>query len=150
MSLIVPNEGEYQWMLGNLRPLTDTVRIALLDDTFVPNAINHSNYSDVSGVELPTGNGYTQNTKVISGIVITKNFAGSGRARMTMNNVQWVASGGNIGPAKGFAIYKWTGSAATSTIMLLGSFTSIRTAPDGFPFDIIDILNESEDVNSIP
>ena len=54
--------------------------------------------------ELPTGNGYTRNTKLLVTDTHTENDIDD-RAEIVYHDVVWVASGGSIGPTVGAIIY---------------------------------------------
>lgn len=54
--------------------------------------------------ELATGNGYTQNTKTLGSVVVTEDDAND-RMQFTCGNVDWTASGGDIGPTAGALLY---------------------------------------------
>ena len=49
---------------------TDSFIVILMQSGFTYNRAAHHKYSDISAAELSTGNGYTQKTKVLTGISI--------------------------------------------------------------------------------
>jgi len=82
----------------------DSFKIILMASGFVFNRDTHHGYADVSGSELPTANGYTANTKVLTGVAVTEDDADD-RCEITWANVQWTATGGSIGPTSGAIIF---------------------------------------------
>ncbi len=86
--------------------------------------------------ELATANGYTKDTKVLTGIVVTEDDAND-RMELTCDNVQWVASGGSIGPSPGAIIEDETSS--DDTIVGYINFGSDQTATIGTTFTISNI-----------
>ena len=82
----------------------DTFKVILMDTGFVFNKDTHHAYTNVSAYELATGNGYTQNTKVLAGVTVTEDDTDD-RCEVTWDDVQWTASGGAIGPSPGAIIF---------------------------------------------
>jgi len=82
----------------------DSFKIILMDTGFVFDKDTHHGYADISAYELATGNGYTQNTKTLSGVTVTEDDTDD-RCEVTWDNVQWTASGGSIGPTPGAIIF---------------------------------------------
>lgn len=69
-----------------------TLIVTLHTSSYTPSAA-HTSYSDLTN-ELATGNGYTQNSKQITGASVTTITTND--AKFDANDVQWVASGGDI------------------------------------------------------
>ena len=82
----------------------DSFKIILMQSGFTFNKDTHHGYADVSASELATGNGYTANTKTLSGVTVTEDDTDD-RCEITWSNVTWTASGGAIGPTPGAIIY---------------------------------------------
>ena len=63
----------YLMAKGDVDLDTDSLIIILMDTGFVYSRATHHEYADVSASELATGNGYTQKTKAMAGISISRN-----------------------------------------------------------------------------
>jgi hypothetical protein len=86
--------------------------------------------------ELATGSGYTQDTKVLTGVALAEDDTND-RAEMTCNNIIWTASGGSIGPTPGAILYDDTSS--DDSIIGYIDFDGAQTAPDGADFTISNL-----------
>jgi len=110
---------------------TDEFRIILMAEGFVFNRVSHQGYADVSEYELPTGNGYLQNTKVLTGVVVTENDTDN-RTEISWNNASWAASGGSIGPVVGAIILDSTiTTPVANAIVGYVDFGEAQTQADG-------------------
>ena len=100
-------------------------------------------YSDIGGFtkdtttytsanELPTGSGYTQGDKAVTGGNIIQNDADD-VAQYDVADISWTAAGGAIGPASGCLIYDVTN--ASGAVYLI-DFAAAKTADDGTDFKI--------------
>jgi len=112
----------------------DSFKIILMQSGFVFNVDTHHGYADVSASELATANGYTANTKTLSGVAVTEDDTND-RCAITWSNVTWTASGGVIGPTPGAIIYDDTVIAAGVTVAdpIIGyiDFGGNQTQADG-------------------
>ena len=81
-----------------------TFKIILMTTGFTFNIDTHEEYSDVSGSELGTGNGYTAGGATLANVSVSEDDTDD-RAEVTWNNATWTASGGSIGPTCGAIIY---------------------------------------------
>jgi hypothetical protein len=95
---------------------------------FVFNKDTHHQYSDVSGNELPTANGYTAGGNILAGVAVTEDDADD-RTEIVWNNTSWTASGGSIGPTPGAIIYDDTDS--NDSIVGYIDFGGDQTQTDG-------------------
>lgn len=77
---------------------TDTIKVMLTNTA--PSASNHK-YSDVSGSELASGNGYTTGGAAVSGFGVSNS---SGTETVTANPTTWTSNTGNMGPFR-YALY---------------------------------------------
>jgi len=73
MASIVANKIRYALATKQIDFANDSFKIILMDTGFTFNKDTHHGYADVSASELGTGNGYTQNTKLLAGVVVTEN-----------------------------------------------------------------------------
>jgi len=104
MSTTVSNMARLCLANGKIDFKVDSLKICLMESGFIFDPDNDSGWADISAEELATGNGYTRDTKVLAGVVITKNDV-TNKAEITFNNVTFTAAGGNIGPTPGAIIY---------------------------------------------
>lgn len=82
----------------------DSFKICLMESGFIFDPDNDESWADILAEELADGHGYAQDTKLLAGVVITKNDI-TNRAEVTFSNVTWTAVGGDIGPTPGAIIY---------------------------------------------
>jgi len=111
----------------------DEFIIILMGTGFIFNRASHFEYLDVSASELPTLYGYTQFTKVLTGVTVTQNNT-LFKLTVTWANPQWVANGGSIGPASGAIIIDNT--VQYDPIVGYIDFGGDKTEPDGGTFTI--------------
>lgn len=111
----------------------DSFKIILMATGFTFNKDSHHQYSNVSASELASGNGYTQNTKVLTGVSVIENDSDD-RAEITWTNPEWVATGGNIGPTPGAIIFDDTDS--SDSIVGYIDFDEEKTQVSGGTFTI--------------
>lgn len=115
----------------------DSLIVVLLADTYTPDA-DHSLYSDVSGSELATANGYTQKTKALANVTVADDDAND-RANVDCDDISWTASGGSI-TARYAAVID--DSVTDDPLVYLFDFGENKTAGDGTDFKIsIDSTN---------
>ena len=126
MAATIANKARYNLALKKIDFANDSFKIILMDTGFVFNPDTHHGYSDVSGEELATGNGYTQNTKVLAGVSVTEYDAGD-YTSVTWSNVSWTASGGDIGPTPGAIIFDDTVTDHADVIICYISFEADYT-----------------------
>ena len=130
------NHYVFQLHSGNVDFDTDSIKIILMNTGFTFNKDTHATYTDVSASELATGFGYTQNTKVLTGVNVSEDDTND-RSDVTWANAQWTASGGSIGPSPGAILFDDT--TADDTVIGFIDFGSDQTATDGGTFTITNI-----------
>jgi preprotein translocase subunit SecD len=86
---------------------------------------------DAANTQLTTGNGYTQDGKSLASVAVT---VSGNDASFTADDVQWDASGGAIGPARGAVIFN--SSRTDSPPIVAINFGEQKTADAGVPFKI--------------
>ena len=123
----------YLMAKGDIDFDTDSFIIILMDTGFTFTRGSYHEYADISAYELATGNGYTQYTKALAGISITRNDT-LYKVTITWTNPQWVASGGPIGPTPGACIIDDT--VTDDPIVGYIDFGGEGTEPDGGTFTI--------------
>ena len=109
---------------------SDTLVACLVDMSSFDPAV-HGQYSDVSEYELPSGSGYTQKDKTLTGVGVT--ISGE-EIEVTCVSFGWTATGGNIGPATGCAVINT--SHVNETIVAYIDFEAAYMAFDGNPFNL--------------
>lgn len=111
----------------------DSFKIILMESGFVFNKATHHNYADVLASELPTGNGYTQGTKVLGGVALSEDDVDH-RTEVTWANPSWTAAGGTIGPSPGAIVYDDT--VANDPIVGFIDFGAEYSQVDGGTFTV--------------
>lgn len=104
MSNQAANKIKYLLATGAIDFSSDTFKIILMESGFTFDKDTHHQYSDVSGQELPTANGYTAAGETLTGVSVTEDDTDD-RTEVEWNSVSWSASGGPIGPSPGAIIY---------------------------------------------
>lgn len=127
------NHYKYQKMAGAIDHVNDTFKIILMNTTFAFDKRAHATLADISADELSTGNGYTQQNKVLSGGTLTEDDAND-KAYRTFDHASWVAASGSIGPTGAAIIYDDTTS--DDTVVGCIDFGADFTIPDGSTFQI--------------
>lgn len=107
---------------------SDTFKIILMQSGFVFDKDAHEEYADVSGSELPNGNGYTTGGETLAGVAVTEDDVND-RCGVSWSNKSWTAVGGSIGPACGAIIYDDT--VANDPIVGFIDFLADYTQADG-------------------
>ena len=107
MASDISNKILFLLLNKNIDFANDLFKIMLMQSGFIFNRDTHHSWDEVHASELPTGFGYTQNDKELTGVSITEDDTND-RATVTWNNVSWTASGGDIGPTPGAIIYDYT------------------------------------------
>lgn len=107
----------------------DTLKVTLHDSNLTINAAN-TTFSDVSASELAGGNGYTAGGQTIANQTFNRS---GGILKLDGDDIQWDASGGDIGPAN-YAVIRDT--TASDKLVAVVDFGGAQTAGDGTPFKI--------------
>lgn len=128
MTTVAANKIKYLLATGAINFSSDTFKIMLMDTGFTFNKDTHHYYSDVSGSELSSGNGYTTGGASLAGVTVTEDDTDD-RTEITWNNASWTASGGSIGPTPGAIIYDDTH--ASDAIVGYIDFGGEQTQADG-------------------
>lgn len=89
---------------GALDLNSDTIKIFLSNTA---PTVSHSTYSQESGNEISSGNGYTTGGAAVSGVGASNS---SGTESIAGDAVEWTASGGTIGPFRYLIVYDDTAS----------------------------------------
>jgi len=98
------NHFKYQLMDKKIDLSADTLKIILMNNTFAFDKDADATLALVTADQLNTGSGYTQNDKTLANLVLAEDDSND-KGKMTCDDVQWVASGGSIGPTGAAIIY---------------------------------------------
>jgi len=115
----------------------DEFKIILMNPEFAFDKDSHATLAGVTASQLATNYGYTQNTKAVTVSSVTEDDTND-VARVVFSDVTWTASGGSIGASGAAIIYDDTTS--DDTVVCCIDFGADGTAPDGFNFQITDIV----------
>lgn len=129
----VGNKYKEQNFEGGHNLTTATIIVCLMDSAFAfdPNTDNY--YSDISGDEIATGNGYTQNNEALISVAVSIN-ATLNLARIDCDNVTWLATGGSIATTGSVIFYNT--SHASNTVILCADFGTDYATANGNSFTI--------------
>ncbi len=133
MTTLATNKIAYLLATKQIDFANDSFKIILMATGYVFDQDSHSYYADISSSELATGNGYTQNDKVLTGVIVTEDDTDN-RTEITWDDPNWTASGGNIGPTPGAIIID--DSVASDPVVGYIDFTTERTQASGGIFTI--------------
>lgn len=83
--------------------LTHTIKATLHTNTWVPSVTANEVFADATN-ELATGNGYTQQSKTLTGKTVDETEP----INFICDDISWTASGGSIGPFRYLVIWNDT------------------------------------------
>lgn len=118
------NSGKVKLSSANIAFLTDTIKVALLKDTYTPDKDAQVFFSDVSAQES-SGTGYTAGGATVTNKTVTQDNAND-RAVFDFDDVSWATS--TIANARWALIYKSTGTAATSPLIAVIDLLSTKSS----------------------
>ena len=123
--------AELSWDDKQIDWVDDTIKAALVLDTWTPNQNTDDYWSDVSSHEA-SGAGYTAGGATLSG----KSTSQSGNyIRFFCSDIVWAAS--SIASVTKVVFYKDTGSAATSPLICYAVLSAAETSASGnFTIDV--------------
>ena len=131
ITVTVPNHYKYLLKTKQIDESSDTYKIILMNTTFAFDKDAHAELADVTADQLATGNGYTQNSKTLTGVSVTENDT-TDKAETRWSDVSWTATGGAIGPTGAAIIYN--DSVTGDPIACCIDFGIDNTVPDGQGF----------------
>lgn len=132
----VSNHFKFQLASGNIDFDSNVYKVILMNTTFAFDKDADATLADVTADQLSTGNGYTQDTKVLTGVSVTEDDTND-KATVTWDNATWTASGGSIGPTGAYVIYDDTTS--DDTIVACIDFGTDYTISDGSSIQLQNI-----------
>jgi hypothetical protein len=125
MANLVFNSYDVDLAKADVDFLVDTIKVALVTSSYTPDQDAHSFFSSVTNEVSAAGytaGGFTLTTKTV-----TKDNTGN-RAVLDSDPAVWSAASFT---ARGAVVYKDTGTAATSPLMLYKDFGSDKTVTAG-------------------
>lgn len=128
MAIEFSNHFFYMMFTKKIDLANDSIKIILMDTGYTFDADTDATYADISASELATGNGYTQNTKTLTGAAVSEDDTND-RASATWNDATWTASGGSIGPTPGAILFDDTTS--DDTVIGFVNYGGDQTTTDG-------------------
>lgn len=117
---LIYNAAKLALASGQVQYLTDTIKVALVTDVYVPDIDNHLYLSDVqvlAGAEVE-GAGYTAGGLALTNKAILNDLVNN-RTAWDADDLLWSAS---FIRARGAVIYKDTGLAASSLLLVYKDF----------------------------
>ena len=97
------NSVKYKMATGGINFSSDTFKAILMATGYIFNRLTHLKYSDIVGSEMPTANGYTQDSKVLAGVAVTEVDA-SNKTTVTWTSPAWAVTPADLGPMAGMII----------------------------------------------
>ena len=132
----VSNHFEYMKATKKVDFANDAFVACLMNTSFAFDKQTHSTYSDISTSELAAGGGYAQKAKTLVGVTVTED-ATVGGVKVTWDDIQWLASGGSIGPSGSCVIIDTT--TTDDTVVMCIDFGQDLTAAEGVNFIVQDV-----------
>lgn len=130
MSNAVYNNVKLLMAQGGLALATDTIKVLLVTDSYVPNVDTHLYLTAITNEVV--GTGYVAGGKTLANKTVAVDLVND-RAAFDADDVTWATS--SI-VARGAVIYKDTGTPATSPVITYLDFGANRTS-DGGDFTIV-------------
>ncbi len=124
------NNAKLKMLDGTIDLDSHSLKVILLTSSHSFNAA-HTQLSDVTANQLPTGSGYTQNAKVLSSVTLTQS---GGTITFDAADVSWTASGGDI--TASYAIV-YDDDAAGDLLLFQVAFSAEESAGTSTDFNII-------------
>lgn len=123
---VIYNSFKVKVLDGSIDLDTDTIKVALVTDSYTPNQDTHEFFSSVTN-QVANGGGYTTGGKALTNAAVTKDNTND-RAVFDADNVTWENS---TITARGAVIYKDTGTPSTSPLVAYIDFGSNQSSSDG-------------------
>jgi hypothetical protein len=109
-----------QFAAANINWVTHTIKVALCASGYTPDLDNHEYFSSVTN-ELAAGNGYTVGGAIL-GTKTTAYVPADDQTALRAANTVWTPGAGETLTARYAVVYRDTGSAATSPLIVLVDF----------------------------
>ncbi|MCW5874161.1 MAG: hypothetical protein KIS88_05895 [Anaerolineales bacterium] len=121
MYSFIYNAGKLALLKGEVQPLADTLRAALVTEEYVADKDAHEVLADIS--HEVTGGGYTSGGKALASVSLAQDNAND-RAAILADNVVWPVGAFT---ARAAVLYKDTGNPATSPLLAYMNFGGDHT-----------------------
>jgi len=105
--LTLSNHYKYQLAAKKIDLSADTLKIILMNNTFVFDKDTHATLASVTASQLATTGGYTQNSKTLLNQVLSEDDTNN-KGKMVCSNVVWTGTGDGFGPTGALIIYNDT------------------------------------------
>lgn len=116
MASVIYNSAKVRLINGGIDLDTDTIKVALVTSSYTPNIDTNTFFSDVTNEVV--GTGYTAGGATLTGATVTQDNTND-RAVFDANDTSWTNA---TFTARGAVIYKSTGTAATSPLIMYVDF----------------------------
>lgn len=128
MASVIYNKGKAELWRAGIDLVNDTIKLALVTSTYVPNIDTHHFFSDITNEVV--GTGYTAGGKAVTTPTVTEDDTND-KAVFDCDAVVWASS---VITARGGVMYKDTGVAATSALLYYFDFVTdqISSGPGTF------------------
>jgi restriction endonuclease S subunit len=134
------NNYKEQTLNGGIALATDTIKVALLTSSYIPDIDAHANFSDLTNEVV--GTGYTSGGKTLTTPVVSQDNTNN-LGKFDADDVTWASS---TLTARYAVAYKDTGTPATSALISYIDFGSDKSSSAG---DFIIQWNASGIINVI-
>jgi hypothetical protein len=125
MASIIFNSCKSKLLSGDIDLNSDTIKVALVASTYVPDQDSHDNFDDVTN-EI-TGTGYTAGGTTVTGLSVTADNTNN-IGVFDADDISW--SNTTI-TARAAVIYKSSGVASTSPLIAYIDFGSDKSTTEG-------------------
>jgi len=129
LTTVISNHFRFMLLTKQVDMDNDVFKAILMSPGFVFDPVTHTTLAGVTASQLPTGNGYTQDTATLTKTTPVYKDNAQNRAVLEWDAVQWAASGGDIGPYSGLIIYD--DSTADKTVVGGVALDADETTADG-------------------
>lgn len=127
MASVIYNSFKRDIMNGDIALDTDTIKVALVTSTYVPDVDAHTKFSDITN-ELAASGGYTAGGATLTSLVVSVDNTDN-EGVFDAADTTW--STATFSGARGGVLYKSTGSAATSPLIGYIDFGSDKAGTGG-------------------
>lgn len=125
MADVIYNSFKGKIMDGSIDLDTDTIKVALVTDSYTPDQDTHDFFDDVTNEVV--GTGYTAGGASLASKAVTVDTTDN-EGVFDANDVSWTTS---TITARGAVLYKSTGTASTSALIAYIDFGSDKTSTAG-------------------
>lgn len=122
---MIYNSFKKDSLLGVFNLTTDTLKIALVTSSYIPNIDTHSKFSDITSEVV--GAGYTSSGSILAAVTVTIDNDND-RTILDASDVSWTSSSVT---ANGAVIYKVGSTPETSPLIAYIDFGSDKSSSNG-------------------